>query len=433
MFVLVLTGALAPSSVFGELKFKWAPYLRLRYEYWKNIYDFDNDRLDNRNFFRIKASLWGQADFDEKTAFFIKLTNENKAYTYWGVNSTGNKDYHYDINEVVFDNLYLDIRNILGSPWDLRFGRQDFPISEYGEGFLIADGGPRDGSRTFYFNAAKATWHVADKNTLEFIGIKSPKTDDLLPIINKQDGEQPLNYSDEIAFILYHKSDAVKNLRWENYYIYKRESDDRPSPLTEKSIINTFGSFAKYNFSPWILRGQFSYQFGSYGNNDRRGLGSYVYLDRDFKEILWSPQGSLGYYYLSGNDRGTSEYEGFNQLFSTYSWMSELYNLSYSMETGTGYWTNLQMWRASLVLNPTKKAKINLLYNFLRANESQTGVHSSFGTGKTRGHLPMARFDYAFNKNVTTYFLAEYFIPGDFYVDKSDEALFLRTELQVKF
>ena len=43
-----------------------------------------------------------------------------------------------------------------------------------------------------------------------------------------------------------------------------------------------------------------------------------------------------------------------------------------------------------------------------------------------------AGLDYTFNKNVNGYILAEYFIPGDFYKVK-DEALFLRTELQVKF
>jgi predicted porin len=54
------------------------------------------------------------------------------------------------------------------------------------------------------------------------------------------------------------------------------------------------------------------------------------------------------------------------------------------------------------------------------------------GTGKERGHLPQARIDYAFTKNISAYVLAEYLIPGNFYKDK-DTALFLRTELQIKF
>lgn len=438
MLVFILVCLLVFTSSFAEVKFKWGPYLRLRHEYWKNIYDMDNDRPDNRNFFRIKTSLWGQADFNKDISLYIKLTDEFKAYTYYAPSSSkpsGKTDKHlnFDINEAVFDNLYLDLKNVLGYPLDLRAGRQDLSSSEYGEGFLLADGTPRDGSRTYYFNALKSTWRLDDKNSVEFIAIKDNKTDDILPVINRQDGEQALNYSDEFAYVLYYKSDAIKNLHLENYYIYKREDSDRPSPLTEKSLINTFGSYAKYSFSPWTLRAQLAGQFGTYGNKDREGIGGYVFLDRGFKDVLFSPQASLGYYYLSGGRPSDSKYKGFDQLFSTYAWVSELYNLSYSMETGTGYWTNLQMYRTSLVLNLTKKAKATVIYDFLRAIYPQPGINASFGTGKTRGHLPHFKLDYAFNKNVSAYFLAEYFAPGDFYVDKSDAAVFLRSELQIKF
>lgn len=44
-----------------------------------------------------------------------------------------------------------------------------------------------------------------------------------------------------------------------------------------------------------------------------------------------------------------------------------------------------------------------------------------------------AKAEYAFNKDICAYFLAEYFIQGDFYVKTADDALFLRTELSVKF
>jgi predicted porin len=101
-------------------------------------------------------------------------------------------------------------------------------------------------------------------------------------------------------------------------------------------------------------------------------------------------------------------------------------------ETGViGYWTNLSMVRAELVLRPTNKSKLSFWYNYLMANETATGSLLS-GTSKDRGQMPQARLDYAFNKNVSGYILAEYFIPGDYYKTK-DEALFLRTELQIKF
>jgi len=60
-------------------------------------------------------------------------------------------------------------------------------------------------------------------------------------------------------------------------------------------------------------------------------------------------------------------------------------------------------------------------------------VHSSIGTGSERGHLPRLKLEYAVSKNVSTYVTGEYFIPGDFYADKADEAVFVRTEMQIKF
>jgi len=57
----------------------------------------------------------------------------------------------------------------------------------------------------------------------------------------------------------------------------------------------------------------------------------------------------------------------------------------------------------------------------------------SSGKGKERGHLTQLRLDYAISKNINTYFLAEYFVPGDFYVKSADDALFLRWELTYKY
>ena len=102
-------------------------------------------------------------------------------------------------------------------------------------------------------------------------------------------------------------------------------------------------------------------------------------------------------------------------------------------ETGiAGYWTNLQIYRLEYVLNTTKKTKLTLDYNYLRANAQVAASTIFSGTGKERGQLPQVRFDYKINDNVTTYFLGEYFKPGNFYED-NDPGMFLRTEVQIKF
>jgi hypothetical protein len=401
--------------------------VRLRYEYWENFFDFENATDDIRSYFRFKESVWGRLNFTDNLSLYGKLTDEFKVYAH----APASVDTTFDINEIIFDNLYFNAKNIFGLPVDMRIGRQDF-IFVYGEGFLIMDGTPMDGSRTYYFNAAKAVWHMGEKNSLDFLYITNPNNEQYLVIINEQNPKQLLNYTDEEAFVAYLKSDFLKNAHIEAYYIYKHEDGQSAAKLqAQEGEINTVGSFVKYNISPFVLRGQLAYQYGSYGSNDRKGLGGYLFLDIAFKETMWAPKISIGGLYLSGDNPSTAKNEGWNPLFSRWPWMSELYLFSYVSESGIGYWTNLVMWRVEIGIVPFEKAKLRVWYNFLRANEIP--VDALFGTGKERGHLLQARADYKIGKHVSTYFLAEYFIPATFYKSTADNAMFLRTELRFKF
>jgi hypothetical protein len=444
--------ASASAAQSEEWKLKWGGAERLRNEFWRNWKDMNDVGLDNRNFFRIKTSLWGQADYEKDLTLYGRLANEFRAHTYFGGTSpsfpdktSSKKGYRFDINEVVVDNLYLDVKNFMGAAVDLRLGRQDF-LGTYGEGFLIMDGTPGDGSRTFYFNAAKASWRVNEENTLDLIYINNPRDEEFLPVINRVKFEQQsnrnldkipfnLNTTDEEGYVLYLKNKSIKDLALEAYYIYKKEAEEGggTSFQSQKGKINTIGSFAKYSMAPCTLRGQLAYQFGDYGTVDREGIGGYAFIDHDFKDVLWKPQASLGFVYLSGDNRKTAKNEAWDPLFSRYPWMSELYLLSLGAETGvSGYWTNVEILRASVSFKPTEKAKVSIWYNYLRANAQVAAGTIFSGNKKERGHMPQVKLDYAFNKDVTAYFLAEYLLPKKFYVNK-DPALFLRTEVQIKF
>lgn len=455
---LFLSILLYPADSFADLKFTGGPSLKIRHEHWKNIMDLadpvDASNRDNRDFFRIKTSLWGQADLDESNSLYAKLSNENRPYTYFEGTSPsfpdkqpGKKGYHYDINEVYFENLYWNIKDFGNWPVDVRIGRQDF-AGQYGEGFLILDGTPVDGPRSLYFNAAKTSWRVNEKNTLDLIYINDTRTDQLLPVINrtklrsyttgyKVDANY-LTTTDEQGYVLYWKNQAVKDLALEGYYIFKRESQEGGAGIysSEKTLLNTMGSFAKYSFAPYTLRAQAAGQWGSYGRQDRTGLGGYIYLDRELKEIKhWSPTASLGYLYLSGDDRKTSKQEGWDPLFSQYPWISSLYMYTLTRETGIpAYWTNLHGPRTFVTVKPTSKCKVILTYIYLRAVESvprSANVMFS-GNSKDRGQIFQSQLDYSLNKNTVVSFLVEYFMPGRFYAN-DDSAVFLKTELAIKF
>ena len=443
------------ASASDDITFKGGGALRLRHEYWHNWKDYNNQAAtkDNRNFFRIKTSVWGQANLGDDLMGYLKLTNEFRAHAYYGGTSGSNPDktndkkgYHFMIDEVLVDNLFIDVKGAFDLPVDLRVGRQDF-LGMYGEGFLIMDGTPGDGSRTFFFNAAKASWKVDEYNTVDFIGIINPKDDDFLPVLNRNEytpynkpgaDKVPtfLNTTDETGFVTYWKTKAFKNLAWELYYINKKEDNENGSGYQErKTKLDTLGSYAKYKMDPFTLRGQFAWQRGKYGIDDRKGMAGYGWVDHDWKDAKWAPQLSVGYVYLSGDKKGTPTMEGWNPLFSRFPLWSELYLLSMASETGiVGYWTNLSMPGLQLKFKPSEKMKMMLAYYYLRADElpslTPTSVFSA--TSKDRGHLPQFRVDYAFSKDVTGYFLVEYLKPGKFYTER-DSGLFTRTEIQFKF
>jgi len=429
----------------ADVKFDYGFAARLREEYTKNILDLNNDvdTKDNKDYFRLRLQAWGKWTFPDKSVFFTRLNNEMRSY----IVSNDVHGSYFDGSEIDIDNFYYETPRIGTLPVSLKIGRQDIV---YGEGFLLADGTPADGTRTAYFNAAKATVTLNSRNSLDIIYILDPKNDEFLPILNEEnniDGviagthHRLLNISDESALGVYGKCKPTDRILLEPYYIYKTEDaySLTASYLTVKAVskpssdINTIGAHVVYTVAPWKIHGEYAYQFGKYndGGPDRSGNGGYLFCDRSFKSAIFSPDASIGMVYLSGDDPGTTENEGWDPIFSRYTWLSDIYNNTVSDETGiSAYWTNLQIYRTQLQLNFTKTTNLNLRYNWLLGNENVSG--SIFSTGKDKGQLYQAQLNHTFNKYLDGFLLYEYFQPGDFYA-KTSGAIFWKWQLQCKF
>ncbi len=432
-------------SAYAEVETSYGINFRLRQETWDNLFDMNivdatsNSPVFTRpddNYFRLKTSPWFKAVVDKQYVFYTKLTNE--ARYFMETSSQASRPAGMNKDEIVFDNLYASANNIAGSPVDLTVGRQD--LMTYGEGFLIMDGTPVDGSRTYYFNAAKGVVKFGDKTSVDLIWITDQLNDRALPSLYTEPKRQ-LNTTDEQAAVLYGRTKIGENLNLEPYYIYKREQTT-PLPYGTQGALklNTVGARAVYGFGTgWKLRGEFAHQFGSYENgNDRTGDGGYAYISRKYEEVNLQPSFELGGAYLSGDDpKTTNKVEAWDPLFSRWPWMSELYVLSYGTETGiVGYWTNLQLYRASFRISLDPATGLDLSYNYLRANENShvSSAPPIFSAdGKTRGSLIQAKLSHKFSKAVDGYFLLEDFVPGNYYVPTNrDNAMFVRWELQWK-
>ncbi|HOV22502.1 MAG TPA: alginate export family protein [bacterium] len=425
------------TAVFCEANFDYGLIFRLREEYLKNAWDFNNQSnvFQNDNYFRIRSSFWMKYNFGENISLYTRLTGEPDIYLHSKGTLRNMAGNYIGDNEIVIDNLYLDVKNVFNLPVDLRIGRQDF-LPPYGEGFLIINGTPQDGSRTLYFNAIKTTYHFNENNSLDLIFLYNRDEDKYLPVIN--DLETKLINSDEKGVILYGNFKPTEKLSLQPYYIYKSEDAYTTQNGTNipKLELNTIGVRHVYSFNPWQLRGELSYEFGEYEDDDNRNaVGGYVYLTRFFKDKKFSPSLDFGFGYLSGDNDKTKGTEGWDPLFSKFPWISELYLYAYAIEAGEpAYWTNTQLWRTALTLNLSEKTDLLIAYNYLRANENLDGTAPFFGDGKERGHLQQLILEHNFNKNVSGHLWCEYFIPGDFYSSNNqDPALFFRWEMIFKF
>jgi Alginate export len=467
-FMMLLVCVFFISAVHAEeVMYKFGASERIRQEIWDNLLDLKtlpptNTNYD-RNFFRFKTSLWGNADFNKDTGLFLKLTSEiyYNLGPYKQISKSRSSGFtRLDENEGIIDNLYLKANNLFGLPVDLKIGRQDFLGPDmYGEGFLLSDGNPNDGSRSFYFNAAKLKWRINENHNIDFVYIVDQFEDKFLPTWHTSvpDGgtyynhKKILNACDEQAYMVYGRDKLNENLTVEPYYIFKKEKQQPLGTKTSALDLNTFGARAVYTSNPWKFGGEFAYQVGEYDDavkdvsgyagQDRQGYGGYIFGSRKFADMKFKPEFELRFVYLSGDDPETSKNENFDPLFSRQPYWNELliyvqiYEFIKNAYAIPGYWSNSQLYMAKVRMELSPDTNLALSYQYWRANEWAQPLSrqsAMFAHGYDRGHLPTLFLTHKFNKNVDAFFQYEYFIPGDFYASDAKNGQFLRWQLQFK-
>ena len=257
---------------------------RFRYEFINNAADLTHRKDDGHHYLRnrsrfglgVKPLCWFLRNAENRKAqslrdieLYARFVNEFRVYM-----DPGRKVWP---DEILLDQLYIDLPKALDIPFSLRFGRQDW---HYGEGFIISDGTPLDGTRTRFFDGARISWHVDEMledwfKATNFPGtdLKIPETDiDLLFAYNRNENyfalnerndannhawrkqSDKLNDRDEllVGFYLTSKlwdepeADWFNRLQIEAYYIFKAEyayhSDDIFTLDFERDArIHTFG------------------------------------------------------------------------------------------------------------------------------------------------------------------------------------------------
>ncbi|MFC2139760.1 hypothetical protein ACFLR4_03775 [Bacteroidota bacterium] len=396
---------------------------RLRFVSWDNAITLNDEAEADNTFTRYRTSIWTNWKLSDYLEFYVKLTNEFRYYF-----TPDNKD--FEIHEIIFDNLYLKYRPLPGIPLTLTLGRQNIML---GEGFVVMDGHPLDGSRSIYFNAVRGDIKLDQNDNLTFFYTYQPVTDDLLPLIN--DKNMRLIEKPETGLGIYYKALLDNSIGLDAYVINKKIESTQQDSIDEN--FNTFG----FRISSPITKGlsitaEAAYQTGNYENHERNSYGGYAYLDYTSSMKFPLPQKlTLGLINLSGDDPSTKDMEGWDPLFSRWPKWSESYIYTQILENGgkVAYWSNFISIYGSVEFDICEKINLDIDFHHLMSHRKMLSASLlPGGEGKTRGELFIVKLNAEITDGLSGHLLLENFWPGNYYSADSDGYYWLRIELMYK-
>ena len=394
---------------------------RVRNEDWNNILDYSDATDDQRTQVRYRTRVWLKAPLGDNIDVNVGLNQETNTWQY------PKKNNHLD--EVVFETANINIKKLFVKGLSLTIGRQNIMK---GEGFVLFEGNPGDGSRSTYFNAVDLAYSWK-KSKLELLGIMNPKRDRMLPRFNDQ--HKILQDWDMSSLGWYYTDNNNKAMPWEAYYLYTKEVHDYLAPTNyqfqpDRHISMLGGRLVRKLPQGWSVTGEYALEWGAqHPDVAIRAWGGYGYLKKQFKHS-WKPYVLGGYWAMSGDNPNTkNRIEGWDPLYGRWPKWSELYIYSQVKELGVAYWTNMGMWQAETGFSPHKMISARFTYYHMGAFQPFTlGSAKIFGKGTDRGDNLQARVDFVPNKSWKAHVLYETQRSGDFYTAQKP-GFFLRFEV----
>ena len=414
VFALVMLAIIAVASPLAAQsgadpagpKLKLYFWERVRQESWDNTMSLDNLAADSSAYLRLRTGLGAYWHPGKAWEIHLRLSNENRLYLAPKLDPRLKKD--YDVHEVFVDQLSVRWRSAGRLPLAVTLGRQDMM---FGEGFLIMDGGPLDGSRSAYFNGLRLDWAPQKASNLTFFFVRQGRSDRLLPLVNDQ--HQAMAEQQEQGVGLYFRAKAKRTAL--EAYLFRK--DAFASAALPRGSVNVAGGRVVHPFSEALsLTAEAALQLGKLGDEDRRAVGGYVHLDG-------SPGGrfpvpalvTLGGVWLSGDDPATPRCEAWDPAFGRWpKWSDSLIYLQ-ARETRSADWTNFASLFAVLLFEPADRIKLSLGWHFLSAPERTLPTALLSGAGRDRGGLLIAKASYEVSKHLTGRLIWERFDPGSFY------------------
>ncbi len=447
-----------------EHAFRYGADERVRQEYFDHIpVKFGNGvyaRQGENDYLRFRTRIWAERDLGSSATFRVRIVNESRAWLHPDVSQRPQRSTSEWPDEWVFDNLYLDVRNVWDGNLNLRIGRQELI---YGSGNVIYEGTPGDGSRTLYFNAVKAIWKALPKTEVDFFALYNEPEDELaIHPANRDISGFPRAREGvtESGGGIYARNRSHPAWPVEAYAIYKRESEWEQTALRnaegafvqpalawqtldpahgvirhEQLDFGTIGVRVQPSFTD-SLSGELELagQFGQRDETTVRGFLANACLKQSFAKAAGKPSVKAGILCLSGDDPGTEEDEGWNPVWARHPQWSELYVFAWDTEESASRWSNLLAPSLETLITPCARWDATFRISYLHAFEDD-----GKGDGLSRGWLARWRNDFRFKENwliakdrLTGHLMAEALDPGNYY-PTDETAVFVRWEFNYAF
>lgn len=348
---------------------------------------------------------------------------------------------------LLFDLLAVEVKRPGGLPFDAKVGRQEIVL---GDGWLVQDGTPIDGSRTGYFDAARLTFGaVSSGRTVDLVWLDQAADTRRFPRPLLGGTEDQLEQGERGAILYARDERLLKGAKLDAYAVWKdsrtnatpgnvRVNNGAPFPSpSDSGEVLTFGGRAERALAPgWEARVEGAVQRGRRNGRDLRAFGITGRLARLFGRTR-KHRAHLGWELLSGDDPGSGRDEAFDPLWGRWPQWSELLIYQWPLDARVGEATNVHRLGAGLLLQLPADSSLSLDLHLLRADERSArfpAQAANLGRGRDRGLLVTGRWRRAFDEHVSAHLHAEYFRPGGFYAPhRRDDSYFVRAELNLAF
>ncbi|MDY6913029.1 MAG: alginate export family protein [Planctomycetota bacterium] len=403
---------------------QWGMDLRIRWEYAPNTFQLDEHLDEERHYQRYRSRLSVKAEPARDVELNARLAWE---FRMWQQPKDRRE---FDGDEAMFDILNFRLRNFASLPLTITAGRQEI---KHGDGWLVYEGTPGDGTRTYFFDAIRLLYDIRTIKTAVDFAFICNHSDSARYIRPFNDRQESLAEENSKGFILYVTNKSLPQTQFDGYLIYKHDS-----PVENKgndAEIYTFGGrFDRTWAKHWQGHVEGAAQLGQRNSADHIAFGlnsglSYHFNDK-LKNVLY-----CGYEFLSGDDPGTSTDTEFDPAWGRWSRFSSLYQYTQRIETRHANYTNMHRVGQGWQCRPWAKAELNCNYNLMFAPENTYAAKAGFSeSGHVRGHLLAAKLNQTFSDCLAMCWLAELFLPGDYYDDgRNEPAAFLRWEITMKW